>query len=977
MCYSYDPANPTGAEGEPTAPANFNGLMIIGEGPGHHEVQQGRPFVGPSGRLLRDLLDTEGVDMDQCYVTNATLCQPDPGKGSLLERAPGAVHACLPRLETEIAHVKPRVILAFGNAALAALTGYEEPYTKQEPLQCDYCADSHNEKGVQDRKVLGVQCTLGTCGHVWEPHGDTDKPDVCPQCGANWRRLRVRRVKCPQCGGRKTHKVEHVRFEYDYKIGEVAGGIIYPEKHGWDEFGVRYMLASYHPSFLLRGAKPTGSGEKKVMAGQFAVYAVMAHIRKAKNLLRQGRDWSFEYEVTPSHGDVVAADMLYEYIYPDAQLVDYPFATDIETKATGFHYLCAQCDKKHDHVTHGGAGKALRLTCEVCGERAWHKPREAEFDARKVEFVTDITCIGFASRKRGHALVVDTRRLDQMPELALALRHVLTDRDVKKCFHNGTYDTRPIEALWGYAVEGYSDDTLIAHHDVHADETHTLAHLAGRYSYAPVWKPPKRLRGGVLAHESFEELAEYNAKDVMITDEARERLMAELESEGLHHIYELDMQLQAQALEMRRNGLPFNYEAARDVGRKAYDKKRSALAAMRKIVGDDFNPNSPGQLRQALIDQGYVWDVWTDGGKSGNKQLSTAEHVLKQLADSPFKRDLLEYREHADLLKRYFDIREGDVRPGRGLDVWEDGRVHATWKPFGTVTGRYTSNPNLQNLLPWMLAMFVAPEGRKIVGADYDQLELRILAALCGDEELCRRCLEADETRKLDPECDPHSYVASFAFGAAFTALSMDYEGHNKNDERCKCQTCQRKHLRDLCKRVVYGLNYGAGAATVLESIYSGGWSGPPLRIEMIEKVKDTIFNEAYKGIQPWQQAQIAQANHRRELRSPILGRRREFPLVDIPITEVFNFPIQSGGADIINLRSTLFWRRVREVDPSALYLAQVHDAIYYEVAEDCAQEVAALMSETLSWRTSLFDGGPEMLFSAQAVIADNWKDAK
>ena len=55
-------------------PDKFNGLMIIGEGPGQQEVAQGRPFVGRSGKLLRELLKTIGLDLDECYITNATLC---------------------------------------------------------------------------------------------------------------------------------------------------------------------------------------------------------------------------------------------------------------------------------------------------------------------------------------------------------------------------------------------------------------------------------------------------------------------------------------------------------------------------------------------------------------------------------------------------------------------------------------------------------------------------------------------------------------------------------------------------------------------------------------------------------------------------------------------------------------------------------------------------------------------------------------
>ena len=141
-------------------PHKWNGIMVVGEGPGRTEVARGKPFCGKSGELLRALMASEGINLDECYVTNATLCMPDSTQGSLEEQAPNAVHACLPRLEQEIAKVEPRVIIAFGNAALQALTGKEEKYEKREAFDCSYCGE--------DRKVDGVACSLGSCQHVWE-----------------------------------------------------------------------------------------------------------------------------------------------------------------------------------------------------------------------------------------------------------------------------------------------------------------------------------------------------------------------------------------------------------------------------------------------------------------------------------------------------------------------------------------------------------------------------------------------------------------------------------------------------------------------------------------------------------------------------------------------------------------------------------------------------------------------------------------
>lgn len=1005
-CYAYIPKKP------------FNGLMVVGEGPGRNEVVDGRPFVGRSGQLLRALCQAEGLDFDACYITNATLCRPEsdaPDKGPLYERYPTAIHACLPRFEEEIARVRPRVILAFGAVAMAALTGQEEKFVKRTPFECTHCSP-------EDRKVDGVQCAKGDCKHVWQvPHIDAEhtlegfwaanRPSKCPKCTAEWKRLKLRRVACPKCNGRKVRDVEAVRFDWEYNLTEIAGAIIPAEKYGWDKYGVKYVIATYHPSFLLHAAKSQGSGEKKVMAGQFAAKAVQRHIRKANVLLREDRDWKFDFEVT-SNQDTDAAQHIREYFYdgwqfttpftsdgnqyPDAGKCPYNFAADVETEAWGVTYVCRTCKKKsgiEKPVGPGGWGSKdkaalwIRLHAEIlehgwckdCNEHTVQDPQLGELDAREIENVSNIKVLGFASRKRGHAIVVDTRWINESPTLKAALTDILTSQKIHKTFQNGSYDITVIRKLWGIKVEGYTDDTLNAHHVACPDESHGLSHLAFKYTYARVWKPPKKLKGR-LAHDTFEDLCLYNARDCMVTDDVREVLAAERVRKGnSENVYRLDMKLQNQALEMQWNGMAIDQDAAREVGKKAIEQRNEGLSMMREIARNpEFNPNSPEQLAHVLFDtlaQPVI--AWTDGGKTGKRKPSTAKEVLLRLDDTPFKRALLLYKDGYDILKSYFDISRGVAVPGRGIRIWLDGRMHASWQPFGTRTGRFSSSPNFQNWPGWMRKMIVAPKGRRIVGADYNQLELRIVAALSNDPVLIRMCLNADDTRKLEPEWDPHSFVAQLAFGDTYTKLSLNDPKHNPaKDARCKCETCTRKGYREICKRVIYGLNYGAGEQTVLEAIYNGGYYGPPLKLEMLVRIKHAIY-KAFARIPEWRDETYRFACQEQAIFSAITKRWRTFPLGDVSVTEISNYPIQSSGADIMNIRNTLFYEQhMRQIDPTAMFLAQVHDAVYYEVDEDRAVPFQEQLTDTLTWETELVPGGQKMLYSAGAKISDNWKEA-
>jgi DNA polymerase I-like protein with 3'-5' exonuclease and polymerase domains len=273
----------------------------------------------------------------------------------------------------------------------------------------------------------------------------------------------------------------------------------------------------------------------------------------------------------------------------------------------------------------------------------------------------------------------------------------------------------------------------------------------------------------------------------------------------------------------------------------------------------------------------------------------------------------------------------------------------------------------------WLRAAFVAPPGRAFVGADYDQLELRGSAALAGDPELIKRCMAAVESRKLEPDYDPHSFVAGFSFAAAYTGLALADPAHHA-DPKCRCETCKRKALRNLVKRVIYGLNYGAGEQTVLEAIYStGDYVGPPITIEMVAHVKRTYF-KLFPEVPKWRDAIYRDARQSGELRSPLHGRRRIFPLDDVPLTEVYNFPIQSLAADIMNEQSLLFVSRLPAVDPTAFVFAQVHDALYIECAEDCGDAVSRLLEDTLTVEHVLRDGAPAMRFTVHAKVSKDWR---
>ena len=255
-----------------------------------------------------------------------------------------------------------------------------------------------------------------------------------------------------------------------------------------------------------------------------------------------------------------------------------------------------------------------------------------------------------------------------------------------------------------------------------------------------------------------------------------------------------------------------------------------------------------------------------------------------------------------------------------------------------------------------MRRMVVAPPGRRFVGIDYSQLELRIMAALSDDPALIQLIVNADESDKLNPDKDPHSYLARAVFRDAY--MNADKE--------------TRKKLRDCVKRVWYGSLYGAGAQTIMDSILDSDYEGPPLTRPFVEGVLQMI-GKAFPGTQRWKDKQVRDLLRNSEVWAPRSRRHRIFPLNEAEVTIAMNFPIQSCAADLMNWRVRILDARLPDVDPTAAIILQVHDAIYIECDEDRTDAVKRLSEECLRVEWTVPGTSTPMFFDASADDAASW----
>ena len=350
----------------------------------------------------------------------------------------------------------------------------------------------------------------------------------------------------------------------------------------------------------------------------------------------------------------------------------------------------------------------------------------------------------------------------------------------------------------------------------------------------------------------------------------------------LHRIEEKGIRIDPKIFAELSEGL------ARDIS--AIERKVAAAA------GTDFNINSPKQLAFLLFEKLGLPPV-----KKTKTGYSTDVEVLERLKDlHEIPSLVLEYRTVAKIRSTYVDVLPGRIDP-------QDGRIHTTLSQTQAATGRLSSSdPNLQNipirteLGRRIRAGFVAEKGNLFVGADYSQVELRLLAHLSGDAELIRRFRQGD---------DIHTTTAAAVFGVAPSAVSPE--------------------LRRRAKVINFGILYGMSPFGLSRELGIGG-----------KEAKTYIdhYFDRYPGVKEYIDGLKASARKDGYVLT-IMGRRRFLKDIDsrnkvlreAAERMAINTPIQGSAADLIKMAMIRVDREFRESGMEARLILQVHDELIVE----------------------------------------------
>ena len=348
--------------------------------------------------------------------------------------------------------------------------------------------------------------------------------------------------------------------------------------------------------------------------------------------------------------------------------------------------------------------------------------------------------------------------------------------------------------------------------------------------------------------------------------------------------------------------------------------------------------NSPKQLSEVLFDEDKLN---LPHGKKTKSGYSTNAEVLESLRDKhPIINEILEYRGLTKLKSTYC---EGLLKV-----IDNDGRIHSTLNQTETRTGRISSaEPNLQNIPVRteqgreLRKFFVAKDGCVLVDADYSQIELRVLAALAGDETMINAFLSG---------ADIHSITASQVMGVPLEKVtSAD---------------------RRKAKAVNFGIVYGIGAYSLSNDIgtsvaeadrYIKGYLANYSKVaEFMENAKKSAKEKGYA------ETYFGRRRYLPELREKNAIRRGFGERV------AMNMPIQGTAADIIKIAMIRVYERLKKDFPQSKLIMQVHDELIIEAPEKDKDEIAALLKETM-------EGACKMAvpFTVDVQYGKTWYDTK
>ena len=486
------------------------------------------------------------------------------------------------------------------------------------------------------------------------------------------------------------------------------------------------------------------------------------------------------------------------------------------------------------------------------------------------------------------------------------LRPFFENETIEKIGQNLKYDLK-ILSNYNLDVKGPLFDTMIAHYLINPDMRHNMDILSETYlNYSPksiealIGKKGKNQKS--MRDIALEEVKEYAVEDADVTFQLKEFFTTELDKTETKKLFtEIEIPLVKVLADMETEGINLDVDFLKKMSIEMQKDIDTFEQQIYETAGEKFNLASPKQLGEILFDKLKIGGNKQKKTKTG--QYATGEEVLSYLVNEhQIVKDILEWRQMVKLQSTYIDALPNQVDA-------KTGRVHTDYMQTVAATGRLSSNnPNLQNIPirtergRLIRKAFIArDENYTLLSADYSQIELRIIAALSGEENMIESFKKGE---------DIHKSTASKVFNVPLEEVTRE----------------QRSHAKTVNFGIIYGVSaFGLSNQTNLSRAESK---------ELID-----AYYESYPRLKAYMNEQVENARELGYVQT-ILGRRRYLKDINSQNAMVrggaernaVNAPIQGSAADIIKIAMINIHKKLTEENWKSKMLLQVHDELVFDV---------------------------------------------
>lgn len=469
------------------------------------------------------------------------------------------------------------------------------------------------------------------------------------------------------------------------------------------------------------------------------------------------------------------------------------------------------------------------------------------------------------------------------------LKDVLCNNDIKKCVYDHKSDLHKL-SNYNIKIDGVDFDILIARY------------LANNNNKANI-----KFSDLIVENDLNSKYFAYNLK--VLEDIYKQRLE---KLELLDLLYNMELPLVKVLYDMETTGFKVDKTVLYELDKKYSEEIKTLSSEIYSLADCEFNLNSPKQLGEILFDKLNLYHA-------NNKKKSTSIDILNNLKDDhPIVEKIIRYRTVSKLLTTYIKAFELIVDP-------QTNKIHTTFNQTLTSTGRLSSSdPNLQNIPvrteegKYLRKMFIpSNEGGYIVSADYSQIELRLLASFCGDEQLITAYKNGE---------DIHTATASQVFGV-----------------KPKDVTSQ---MRRDAKAINFGIIYGISDYGLSQNI------GTTKKVA--KEYIDTYFQK-YPLVKKYMDSNIELCKQNGFAKT-YFGRIRYIPEINnsnymlrqLGERESMNMPLQGTASDIIKLAMIRVYNRLKDEGLKSKLILQIHDELIIDCCKNELEQIKTILTEEM-----------------------------